>query len=128
MKKEPYCHLHAKLHQPILAPNCKEKEKVIDIHAHDAECCVCYENIDIIRTSCGHMICRDCAILLTDTKCPLCRTNIANSLDERIMNIRKHIDVLTREKMEYSRKIRDLSDRVNLLTIAYLINGYPIVH
>jgi hypothetical protein len=37
------------------------------------ECCVCYENNNILTTECNHTICLNCTIKLKKIECPYCR-------------------------------------------------------
>lgn len=42
----------------------------------DAECCVCYETTEIVKTQCEHTLCIDCMKqwMRRSTSCPMCRT------------------------------------------------------
>ena len=40
------------------------------------ECCVCYQNNNILTTECNHKICLNCLIKLTKTECPYCEVII----------------------------------------------------
>lgn len=44
----------------------------------DTDCIICYEKkIDTLLAPCGHLVvCHDCALLLKDKQCPICRATI----------------------------------------------------
>ena len=45
----------------------------------DEDCCVCFGNDWVCRTSCKHYICLNCLIQI-DKRCPICRTDISAKL------------------------------------------------
>jgi hypothetical protein len=49
------------------------------------ECCICYENNNILTTKCNHHICISCIIKLRKIECPYCRKKL-DSLPDFIKN------------------------------------------
>lgn len=53
------------------------------------ECCVCYENNNLLTTECNHKICLHCLIKLKKIECPYCRgklNNIPIFIKEKILS------------------------------------------
>ena len=53
------------------------------------ECCVCYENNNLLTTECNHKICLHCLIKLKNIECPYCRgklNNIPAFIKEKILS------------------------------------------
>ena len=53
------------------------------------ECCICLEKDKLWKTSCNHIICKNCIPNIQNKdSCPLCRKNIYNEL-EKVLNKKK---------------------------------------
>jgi len=40
------------------------------------ECCICYNNLNILITECSHSVCLDCLLKLRKIECPMCRNEL----------------------------------------------------
>lgn len=46
------------------------------INYDNIECCVCYNNLNILITECSHPVCLDCLLKLRKIECPMCRNEL----------------------------------------------------
>ena len=50
--------------------------KNLDNDYTNIECCVCYNDLNILITECRHPICLDCLLKLRKIECPMCRNEL----------------------------------------------------
>ena len=73
------------------------------------ECCICYNNIYITKTSCNHEICIDCLSKLYSPICPYCRNDLKNKLPLIILNSILKNSTKEHKKITRNRNNEDIS-------------------
>lgn len=51
-----------------------------NIFKNNEICCICLDNILLWKTSCNHIICKNCIIQIKKPECPMCRKNIKSDI------------------------------------------------
>jgi len=48
------------------------------------ECCICLEKDKLWKTSCNHIVCKNCIPQMKNKKCPMCRKNLLKEINQLI--------------------------------------------
>lgn len=73
-----------------------DKSKILD-YFQERECCICFDNKKLRMLDCEHEFCDDCLRRINDYRCPLCRRDIQDFIED---NFGVNIDYLITQAFE----------------------------
>lgn len=64
------------------------------------ECCVCYENVNLISFQCQHTLCTGCLRRLCRANCPVCCRDISGEIDVNDLNAIKIREIQRHDEID----------------------------
>ena len=64
--------------------NTEDEDKDETNFDENDECCICLEKDKLWKTSCNHIVCKNCIPQMKNKICPMCRKNLLKEINQQV--------------------------------------------